>query len=265
MSDIHFGIVLHLVANEQIQGDAARDAQCSQQLLGALLDEMPVAADDAARDIVGADLEFALEALGGLHLGLAEESKAARVSPVLLEHVETGAVGLILNNDQRLVQGNEFVVLVDEHILVGQPDVALSFKEGVLGIAVDDFGTVDHLLIAPATGIIETLQCRRVHPLGEPGPYNFSVLGGIESDEPGILVAATMIPAIKDFLDGIVRHKVVAVDTGVEQCVDIAVGGVVGAMHSLVLLIDVTDGNFALGNPSLDQLAGIVGRTVIND
>lgn len=259
MSDIHFGIVLHLVANEQIQGDAARDAQCSQQLLGALLDEMPVAADDAARDIVGADLEFALEALGGFHLGLAEEGKATRVSPVLLEHVETGAVGLILDNDQRLVQGNEFVVLVDEHILVGQPDIALSFKEGVLGIAVNDFGAVDHLLIAPATGTIEALQRRRVHPFGEPCSDNLSVLGGIEPDESGILVTAATIPAIENLLDGIVGHKVVAVDTGVERRVDIAVGGVVCAMHSLVLLIDITDGDFSLGNPSLDQLAGIVG------
>ena len=67
------------------------------------------------------------------------------------------------------------------------------------------------------------------------------------------------LPKRDDFLNGIVGHIVIGVDAGVQFCLDEAVGGVVGAMHSLVLLIDVTDGNFALGNPSLDQLAGIVG------
>lgn len=257
--------MLHLMANHEIKSNPARDAQHGQQLLRTLLNETPITADDAARDIVCAHLQFALKTLGGLHLGLAEESKATRISPILLEHVEARAVLLVLDNDQGLIERNQLIILVDEHVFIGQPDISLTLKQGVLGIAIDDIGAVYQLLITLAARLIKALKGRRCHPLGEISADKRTVLGNIQANQSGILVAAMFVPALENLFHRIIRHEVVAVDTSVQGGIDIAVGGVVRAMHSLVLLIDIADCYLAFGNPSVDQFPCVVGRAVVND
>ena len=74
-----------------------------------------------------------------------------------------------------------------------------------------------------------------------------------------------LLPTVQDFLNRIIGHVIVTINTGIQGCVDIAVGSIVRTMHPLILLIDVTDRNLALGNPSLNQFTRIIGAAVIND
>ena len=265
MANIHLCIMFHLVANHKVESYAARDGQDREQLFRALLDETPITADDAARDIMGTHLQFALETLGRLHLSLAEKREAARVSPILLEHVETGAVLLVLDDDQGLVEGNQLVVLVDEHIFIGQAYIAFALKQGILRITRDYIGAVNKFLVTLTTRRIKALQRRCSHSLRETSADKGAVLGNIKANKARHLVASMLTPAGDDFFHRIVGHEVITVDTSVQGRVYVAVGGIVCAMHSLILLINILNRDFALGNPPFHQFPCVVGGAIVND
>ena len=53
------------------------------------------------------------------HLGFSEESESSWIVPVLFIHIEAGAIQLILYYDQRLIERNQFIVLINEHVFIG--------------------------------------------------------------------------------------------------------------------------------------------------
>ena len=136
------------MANEQIKCHTAGNAQHGHQFLGAFLNKAPVAADDAARHIMGAHHQFAFQAMGQQHLGFAIKGHAPRIAPILLKHIKAGAVLLILNDDQRLIEHGKLVILVDEHVFIAQAHITFTLKQGVLGITSNHVGAVNQFFIS---------------------------------------------------------------------------------------------------------------------
>ncbi len=207
--------------------------------------------------------EKPLKTVCAFHLGFAKESKSAGIVPVLSIHGITRPVGLIFDCDKRLVEREQFIILVGEHIFVGKPHVALALKEGVLRITCDDLGAIDEFLVALASALIEALQGGALTV--ERRADDFSVGSLVQTHDARHLVASMLVPERDDALHGIVGHPVVAVDAGVEFGVYVAVGRVVRSMHALVLLVDVGDGDAVLGFPFSHQVGGAVGGAVVDD
>ena len=254
---------VYFVLDEEVECHSCWRGQHGHELARAFGQELPVTADDAARHIVGAHHEKPLKTVCAFHLGFAEESKSAGIVPVLSIHGITRPVGLIFDCDKRLVEREQFIILVGEHIFVGKPHVALALKEGVLRITCDDVGAIDEFLVAPATALVKALQGGALTV--ERRADDFSVGSLVQSHYARHLVATMLVPERDDALHGIVGHPVVAVDTGVEFGVYVAVGRVVRSMHTLILLTDVGDRDAVLRLPASYEVGGAVGRAVVDD
>lgn len=254
---------VYFVLDEEVECHSCRRGQHGHELARAFGQELPVTADDAARHIVGAHHEKPLKTVCAFHLGLTEESKSAGIVPVLSIHGITRPVGLIFDCDKRLVEREQFIILVGEHIFVGKPHVTLALKQWVFGRGSNDAGAIHELLVAPAAALVKALQGGALTV--ERRADDFSVGSLVQSHDARHLVASMLVPERDDALHGIVGHPIVAVDTGVEFGVYVAVGRVVRSMHALVLLVDVGDGDAVLGFPFSHQVGGAVGGAVVDD
>ena len=179
-------------------------------------------------------------------------------------HAKARAVGLIFHYHEWPFEGEQVIILVDKHIFISQSHIAFALEQGIFGIAADDVGAVNQLLVALASACVIVGESGRFHAI-ESTSYNGAVLGGVEANYAGIAVGAVFFPEVDNLLYGIIGHIVVAIDASIEFGGDIAVCCVVSSMHSLIFLVDILNRDNAIGNPLFDKLASAIGGTVVNN
>ena len=198
------------------------------------------------------------------HLYGTPESKALRIFEILPEHVAAGAICLILHIAEHIVQHGQLVVLIDQKILIGQTDILFTLKHGVLWIGIDDIRAVDQLFVTHTSGGIIAGNCSFDHSIRKSLADNFSFKVGVKAHDTRIPLAFNLGPFAQNFLHCAICQHVIGINAGVQFCVDVGIGHVVGRVHPTVFLVDILDLKAVVAAlPVPHQLCGVVGRAVV--
>ena len=214
---------------------------------------MYILGSDGTGYIVYARFKFSFQTTTQFHVDFADESKSFRVVPVLSVHVHAGAILLVFYYHKRFIQGQQRIILINEQILVAETHIFLSFKDGIFRILLDYFSSVYQLFVPLPSFGIEAVQGRFCHSFRERSPDDISVFSTIQADDACILIGTMGFPEIDNRFHCIIGHIVVRIDTGIQFGIYIPVCGVVGTVHSLILLVNVPDTDFTFLYPSFHQ------------
>ena len=156
--------------------------------------------------------------------------------------------------------------MIDEPVFVGKSNILFSFKNRIGRIFIDDFRSINQLLISASAGCIVTDHRSLSHALREALSDDLTVKVGIKSDYPCIATISNRLPLSKDLPHRSGGQPIVGVDTGIQFGIDVFICSVVCGVHTAIFFVDIA--NFkavVLRLPLPDKLGSIILRTIVHN
>ena len=148
----------------------------------------------------------------------------------MLPHGAAGTIRLIFHIAEHFIQNRQFVILIDQSILIGQRNVFFPCKNRIRRVLPDDLGSINQFLVAAAASCIVPRQCGLCHSRREPFPDELPLEICVQADYSGVSLASYCAPFVQNFFNRAIRKAIIRINADIQFRVDHFIGSIVGGV-----------------------------------